>query len=252
MKVGNINQKNMTTTFFSKGIVFRIIKYGETSIICDIFTKEKGLRSYIVSGVRMSKTKTKANFYRPLNILEITAYDSESDKLSRIKEVGFSHVYRLINTDVIRSSVALFILEVTRNALKTGEEERELFDYLEKTLITLDTSPKFSPLIHHKFLLDLSAYLGFEPMQNYEENKPVFNLLNGFFEEENASVQYVMDKETSEILKDLMKYDKEKLENFVIPRKTRQKLLEDLIIYYRLHIPGFKEILSKEVLEMVF
>jgi DNA repair protein RecO (recombination protein O) len=241
----------MNSTFSSGGIVFRTIKYGETSIICDIFTKEKGLRSYIVSGVRMSKTKTKANFYRPLNILEITAYDSESDKLSRIKEVGYSHVFRLINTDVIRSSVALFMLEVTRNAIKTGEEDKELYDYLEKMLISLDTKPEFSPLIHHKFLLDLSAFLGFEPMQNYDENKPVFNLLNGFFEKENSSVQYVMDPETSENLISLMRQEKDTLYELIIPRKNRQKLLDDLIIYYRLHIPGFKEILSKDVLEMV-
>jgi DNA repair protein RecO (recombination protein O) len=241
----------MNSTFSSGGIVFRTIKYGETSIICDIFTKEKGLRSYIVSGVRMSKTKTKANFYRTLNILEITAYDSESDKLSRIKEVGYSHVFRLINTDVIRSSVALFMLEVTRNAIKTGEQDKELYDYLEKMLISLDTNPEFSPLIHHKFLLDLSAFMGFEPMQNYDENKPVFNLLNGFFEKENSSVQYVMDPETSENLISLMRQEKDTMHELIIPRKNRQKLLEDLIIYYRLHIPGFKEILSKDVLEMV-
>jgi DNA repair protein RecO (recombination protein O) len=41
----------------TRGIVLRAIKYSETSVIADIFTEQFGLRSYIISGVRTSKSK---------------------------------------------------------------------------------------------------------------------------------------------------------------------------------------------------
>ena len=41
------------------GIIFQTKKYSESSLIADIYTEEKGLRSYIISGVRSKKGKGK-------------------------------------------------------------------------------------------------------------------------------------------------------------------------------------------------
>lgn len=34
----------------TRGIVFRSVKYGESSVIADIFTEEKGLHTFIAGG----------------------------------------------------------------------------------------------------------------------------------------------------------------------------------------------------------
>ncbi|HRG80676.1 MAG TPA: recombination protein O N-terminal domain-containing protein, partial [Cyclobacteriaceae bacterium] len=47
----------------TKGVVFRFTKYGETSIIVNIFTELFGLQSYIVNGVRSSSKKSKIALY---------------------------------------------------------------------------------------------------------------------------------------------------------------------------------------------
>ncbi|MBL0101072.1 MAG: recombination protein O N-terminal domain-containing protein [Saprospiraceae bacterium] len=104
--------------YSSSGIIFRTIKYSETSIICDIYTREKGMKSFIVSGVRTARSGSKAAIYRHLNIVNIIAYEQESDKLARIKEISLQYHYKLINTDVILSSMAIFMLEVCRNAIR--------------------------------------------------------------------------------------------------------------------------------------
>ena len=111
--------------YSTEGIIFRVLKYSETSIICDIFTREKGLRSYIVSGVRTTKAGHKAAIYRPLNIVNLVSYDMEHDKLARITEISLSVHYQNINIDVIISSIAIFMLEVCRNAIKEREANEE-------------------------------------------------------------------------------------------------------------------------------
>ena len=82
--------------FKSNGIVFRSIKYGETSIITDIYTREKGLRSFLISGVRRSRSRMSASLFQHGNILEMVAYDKESGKLGRIREVQSAYLYREI------------------------------------------------------------------------------------------------------------------------------------------------------------
>ena len=54
----------------TKGIVLKTIKYGETSLICTVYTCELGSQTFIANGVR--KKKGKMVYYQPMNILDIT------------------------------------------------------------------------------------------------------------------------------------------------------------------------------------
>lgn len=234
-------------TFQSKGIIFRNIKYGETSIICDIFTEAKGLRSFIVSGVRSGKSKNKANIYRPLNLVDIHAYDGEGAKLTRIKEIQYSYIYQQLNYHVLRSSVGLFMLEIARNAIRSSESDLELFHFLNSSFIALDKSEHVHPLEPLLFMLRLSAFLGIEPMQNYKGDHQVFDLLNGQFDESGLASPYTTSKELTPVLHQLMLWTLGQ-EYPSLSKPVRQQLLEDLITYYKLHLAGFKDILSKDVL----
>ena len=53
----------------TRGIVLVFIRYKESSIIARIYTKDLGLRSYIVNGVRSIKT-SKIAFFQPLTVLD--------------------------------------------------------------------------------------------------------------------------------------------------------------------------------------
>ena len=60
----------------TKGIVLNYIKYGDTSIICKIYTKSFGVQSYIINGIRNSKSKN-IGLYQPLNILDLVVYNKK-------------------------------------------------------------------------------------------------------------------------------------------------------------------------------
>ena len=58
----------------TRGIVLNYIKYGDTSIICKIYTEQFGLQSYIINGIRKSKSKNIGliiHFIQVMNFLEI-------------------------------------------------------------------------------------------------------------------------------------------------------------------------------------
>lgn len=239
------------STYQSKGIVFRNIKYSESSIICDIFTREKGLRSFIVQGVRNAKSQGKANLFRPLHIVDIQAYESETGKLARIRDIQYGHVYQHLNIHVVKSAMALFMLEIARNSLRAEDHDADLYDFLETSFTTLDADVTISPLTHIVFMIRLSVFLGFEPMQNQDEKRRIFDLLNGQYDEATSHIQYRMEEGVSDYFYQLLVCKEDDWKGLHWPKSVRTQMLDDLILYYSLHVTGFRDIVSKDVLAAV-
>jgi len=235
----------------TEGIVFKAIKYGETSLICDIYTRERGLKSFIVSGVRSVKSSQKAVIYRPLNIVNIIAYEKDNDKLARIKEINLSVHYGKLNLDVLTSSVGIFLIEICRDAIKEREANAPMYDFLEERFLFLDSADQFDPLFHINFLLNFSTHLGFGPSSNFDaERFPYFDLEDGTFTPIGMG-KYSLNLELSEILNDLINQDISKNTSKKFPLSVRNRLLDALLIYYRLHISELKELNSLSVLRQV-
>lgn len=235
----------------SRAIVFRNIKYSESSIIVDLYTEEKGLRTFIVNGVRSRKGKSTSSYFQHFMLMDIIAYDKENDKISRLKEYKLNYHYKTIQQDVIKISVAFFLLEVTRNAVKEKSPHSELFRFIQEWFINLDHYSHSQltnvPIV---YMLELSHYLGFNPRENYVEGSR-FNLLEGDFDMNSESVDYI-NQEQSKILNQLLSLKTESALTIPIGKKDRNELLDQLILYYRIHAVQFSELKSIEVLRTIF
>ena len=55
----------------TRGIIFKSIKYSETSLILDVYTEELGLQKYIISGVRSKKARTTAGMLQIMSLLDL-------------------------------------------------------------------------------------------------------------------------------------------------------------------------------------
>ena len=234
----------MARNLKTEGIIFKSLKYSETSLILDVYTLEKGLESFIVSGVRKSKSKT-ANVFQPMNIIEFLALDSES-KLCRIKEAKLNHIYNELNRNVIKSAIGMFLIDLCRSSIIDKEPNLALYRFIRQSLIEVDqmtTSLAYVPL---NFAITLSAYLGFQMQNNYSEDNNCFELMEGSF---TAGVQhkYILNKDLSYVLHCVMNGKN----THEITKIERNALLDELLKYYKLHIDGFKELKSLSVLRAI-
>lgn len=236
----------------TKGIIIKSLKYGESSLILDIYTEEFGLRSYIIGGVRNRKKGNKAGMLQLMSIVNIVAYNKSSNSLNRIKEVKTHVVYKSLPFDVVKSSVGLFITEVTRRSISQGEQSPSLFKLLYRSYIHMDETDKSISLFPIVFLLKLSTELGFAPAHNYSEDRPVFSLQEGEFIPDLQPSPYVLDKTVSQYLYSLLFEDFGISDKFTIPKEIRWRLLDDLIKFFRFHIDNFGQIKSLDVLREVF
>lgn len=233
------------------GIIFKTLKYSESSIICDIYTKDKGLRSYIVSGVRSSKKGGKAALFTPLNIVELVAYDADVEKLGRIKEINLAYHFTTLNLEVIPSSMAIFMLEVCRNAIKEREPNPNMYHFIEEWIQFMDHKISTNPHLHLLFMFEFSKHLGFEPMQNYSDQMIFFDMLEGAFCNTGPAGEYILDADDSDFFASLIQHTRENIDSYKTTKAQRDRLTDQWLIYYKLHLPGFRELLSLDVLRSV-
>ena len=186
----------------TRGIVLRAIKYSETSFILDIYTEAKGLRSYIVSGVRTKKSKVSAGLMQLMSLVDMVAYHRDDKDLLRIREIKAAHIYQKLPFEIDRSSIGMFMIELVRKSIREVEQNPLLFAYLFESFRYLDNSSHSVANLHLHFAVELTAFLGFIPGGDHSAETPIFDMQEGQFMPDASSHHYYMDEQSSELLGD--------------------------------------------------
>src|SRR5256885_10343745 len=126
----------------TRGVVFRTIKFSETSVISKIYTEKFGMQSYIVNGVRSEKSKTKAALLQVMSMLDMEVYHHEHRNLNRIKEMRPMYVYSSLLFEPLKSSLGLFMMEVLNKCIHEEEANEEMFTFIIQKLQLLDQLQK--------------------------------------------------------------------------------------------------------------
>jgi DNA repair protein RecO (recombination protein O) len=237
----------------TRGIVFRTIKYGETSVIADIFTEDKGLHTFIAGSVRTAKSRMPFNLFQPMMTIELVAYFKDSPHaMSRLKEIRACEVYTEIPFDIRKGAIALFMAEICRKSIQEVEENRGLFSFLVDNLRWLDTTREPIANLHLHFLLQLSGYLGFQPQPEDEERGELFfDLQEGTVGPHRPLHGPYMEPEATATMLALLEAPLEACHEVAITRVERKKLLNDLLRFYALHVPAFSDVHTPDILEMI-
>lgn len=235
----------------TKGIVLHSLKYSETSIIVRIYTEACGLRSYLFKGIRSPKSKTKAGLFQPLTLLEVTANLREKSSLHTSKEVRLAQPYLSLPFDIRKSSVALFINELLYKAIREEEVNNELFEYLWKVCLLLDSEENNLNCFALVFTAELTRYLGIQPQPGFNEKKQVFNLNESQFQSIIPDNEAYILPELGKYFDSLISTPIEEQDSLHFKPAIRRSLLDSLLLYYQIHIPGFRAMNSHHILHSV-
>jgi DNA repair protein RecO (recombination protein O) len=235
----------------SRGIVLSYVKYSESSIISKIYTKEFGLQSYVVKGVRSKKSKTRIALFEPLSIVEIIAYQNENKSIHNLKEIRIDYPYQSIPFDTVKRSIMFFLDEILIKTIKEESSNPALFDWLVHSLEWFDLSEENKLNFHLSFMMQLSRFLGFYPKKDKVRDYRFFDLDSGLFTGQNPKSANHLIGEQAVLFHDIYQKSFDDASKIKISLSQRRKLLESLIIYYKIHSPGFGELKSLDVLKAI-
>jgi DNA repair protein RecO (recombination protein O) len=234
----------------TKAIVISKIKYKDNDLIVKCYTQAHGIVSFMVKGALSSKKgKLRPAYFQPLSILDLQFEFKPNRGLQFFRTINSGHHFQTLHSEVLKSTVILFLAEVLNMALNEEESNPPLFSFLETALIWFDTVTS-DIVFHHKFLIELTKFLGFFPDES-DNHLPYFNLEEGAYQSTSKGLYSIADRKLF-LFNSILgtKFDNE-FDKPMNPAQ-RQELLNMILLYFKLHLQGFKLPKSLVVLNQVF
>ena len=234
----------------TRAIVLKAIRYGDNNLIVKLLTEQNGLQSFMIKGAFNKNTKIRAALFQPLTLLEIVAAKSRGE-LGYLKEAAVEYAYQDIPNNINKNAIVLFLCELLSKSIQDSETDLELFSFIHTSLTHLDEMAGNCADFPLKFAVKLTDFLGFAPNINSYRQGFVFDLEEGRFLHDGTTATYVINQQQSELLHNLCVNDV--LDDYClnITNQERRQLLEAVISYYMLHVSGFNEMKSTEILKTV-
>ena len=246
-------------THSTKGIILRTIRYGETSLVVTIFTELFGVQAYMVNGIRSAKkTGLKAAMYQPSAILDLEVYHNDLKAMHRIREANWSLLYQHILTDVVRNSIAVFMMELLYKTLRQPEQNTDLFYFTEDCLLHLDREEKgVVANMALFFTLQLAHFFGLRlenaPPAYLQDEEPFYlDLQEGYFTCDAPPHALVLEGQLARLTAELLQVTHPSdLNQVTMNHLQRRELIGKYLEFYTLHVPDFGQMKTLSIMQEV-
>jgi len=199
----------------------------QDSPVLHTLTKEYGRRGFLV---RVGKT-TPQSLLMPLSLIEADITTNPKSDLWSARNLHARMPLFGIRGELTKNTMTLFMAEVLLRSVRDGMNEEGLFDWAERSILTLDGLQGQFPNYPLRFLLELAGAMGFRP--SFEDIAP-------FAEGHLTEMKALLEADFSSSL--------------LLPMKgqNRNALCEELLHYLEYHLEIPLHIRSLPVLRELF
>ncbi len=245
----------MSEIITTEAIVLSKLKYGDTSKIVTLYTKDFGKLSAIVKGGRNSKSNIGA-IVDPMNHIQIVLYKKDTREIQLISSADLINHFRHVKEEFERLEYSQAILELLKKLTVEHEVNLRLFKGVVRILNLLDTSNELPVITFGRFFIFFLSELGYEIQlekccvcgkANLENIELSYNFDLGIL----CNVCRKNHLESISISSELFKYmvclkTNKKIET--LSNGTAEKAVVFMERYLKFHIPDFKGIQSIQLL----
>ena len=234
-----------------QGIVLQSIRYGDTSLIVKVFTRNYGMRSYMVKGAFNRNSKCRAALFQNLHLINyVEAGKPNKNSLGYMKDVQLTSVFQSIPFVMNKGAILMYLSELLTKTITEQEQNEPLYDFIVQSLHWLDLVEQDYANFPLFFTLELTRHLGFYPKDNHQMGY-CFDMMEGSFAHDYPLHPYYFDAEASQLLSQLLNTGIDEACRLPLHVSQRRELLDGLIVFMRLHAPVMKDFHSHEVLKTV-
>lgn len=185
------------------------IKYGESSSIVRLFTKDYGIVSFIVNGIYSKNAIFKPSYLLYFSHLSVVAYLKPNREIQRIKEVAVLKNYNNLHQNPLKMMITTFASEAIQKIVGFQNPDLKIYNLVEEFINKLDFESetlKNYPVNFFESLLDASGY-DFQSFENQSDN--------AIFLAEEPTVIYNNVNSSANKLNKLIDFAKTQLPDFV-------------------------------------
>jgi len=210
-------------------VVLHTIKYRDSALIVQGYSNLCGRQSYIIRTGKSRSKQAVLSQLHPLNIIDAELVPGGKGEMGNIKE--FCPAYRLpeIRCNMNKCAIAMFISELIYRTIKEVEPNKELYNFIRSSVLTLESLVSGYANFHPWFVVEMCKKTGYDPRLS----------------------ETAFSERSSEIMATILNVDPAKLSSFRISGNERYIFIKDMLAYLSHHIGYPVEVNSLEVLHQV-
>ncbi|MBP1640397.1 MAG: hypothetical protein H6Q17_1980 [Bacteroidetes bacterium] len=191
-------------------------------------------------------------FLQPLSLVDLEIEMVPDRELHQIKEARPSQIVSSIQMNPVKNALALFLAEFLYRTLREMQTDKQLFRFLQQSVLVLERSEQGIANFHLVMMLHLTRFLGFFPNTETAGRRFYFDMENGIFTSACPLHKHFLRPTESAVLYQLMRINYENMHLFRFSRAERVDILEYVLAYYRIHLVEIGELKSLAVLTELF
>ena len=148
----------------SEAIILSSTPYSNTSLICNLFTKEYGRLSIISKGARTLKNPNRA-ILQPLHFIDLHYYYKPKRNIQLLKEASVNKHFFNIKDNYTKMMYSYNILDIINQVCKIENPNEIIFRLIKSVLLNIDICKDTEIDLYYSFFqLQLLRYLGVQPL----------------------------------------------------------------------------------------
>lgn len=235
-----------------RGIVLNTIRYSDRHNIVHIYTDGRGLMSFAVPQGKTPAARMRNALLMPLSLVNLEASIRPGRDLAVMRELQRNYPLASIYSDPVKNAISLFISELLAHVIQEPEGNEPLFRYIEQSVQLLEQLPGQVANFHICFLYHLGAHLGIQPnMENYRKGC-WFDMSDGVFVGAAVRGHAMLQPQEAQAIHLLSRMSFANMGVFRFNREERNRMLDVIISYYRLHNAAIGTLRSPDILKQLF
>ncbi len=225
----------------TKAIVLKSTKYGDTSKIINVYTRDFGRQTLIAKGARMMKSKFGGSL-EVMNIIEITFYKKPNRDLHLLSKADLFASSQKIASSLDHTIFGMMMMESIAKTQDIGAENKPLFDLIVQIIEKmLGLEPNFFALFVYS-QIKLAGQLGFGLDFNLPSPAPQqlidFSIVNGSPTMQKAynSTTFAFDHATFDFLSEVSRSTIDSLPAREATQQQIMKIHNFLVKYFSFHL----------------
>lgn len=236
-----------------KGIVTGAVRHNDGTSVVKVFTESHGMIPFIFHLSKTGKKASRNTLIQPLTQIEFQTDYVPTATFMHLKEPKNAFPYRSIPFNVTKSAIAIFMGEFLTHALGQEQANPGLYRYITDSISWLDGADSGQCAnFHILFVLGITSHIGICPNKDNYSPGSCLDLREGTFTALTPEHQEFSDAQTSYKIASLMECGFDDMSGVPLTGTERRAILNDLNLYFRLHIPLFPQLKSIEVLQAIF
>ena len=235
-----------------KGVVLNTVRYSDKHNIVHIYTDGRGLMSFAVPLGKTQAARMRNALLMPLSLVDLEAVMRPGRDLATMRELRRNYPLATLYSDPVKNAVALFISELLAHVIQEPEGNDPLFRYIEQAVQLLEQMPDHVANFHICFLYHLGAHLGIQPNIDSYRKGYWFDMTDGVFTPSAVRGHMNLQPQEAQVIHLLSRMTFSNMGAFRFNREERNRMLDVIISYYRLHNAAIGTLRSPDILKQLF